>query len=253
MLRLQKTNSSQFVKFVSLKPCLNLESLNLKIRSQQIKFCRASSGRLASGFLALAVWPALGLHASTLAMVNGVEVQPLAAQVRRVVETLDYLGAPLSAEEKRLLGEASANGDSAAAGATFQRVLDAHCLVGLTINPEMRVEAAPGAANAELVAQGWRTFLVKVRNDAGTTAELRAVSPQAQSVHDSPAERTDSDKYYRKNEPAAASLPGAQRWLDMELFDKQPLQKALSGLNLEYPRHLALQPRCRTSRGPVAV
>ena len=48
-------------------------------------------------------------------MVNGVEVQPLAAQVRRVVETLDYLGAPLSAEEKRLLGEASANGDSAAA------------------------------------------------------------------------------------------------------------------------------------------
>ena len=71
----------------------------------------------------------------------------------------------------------------------------------------MRVEAAPGAANAELVAQGWRTFLVKVRNDAGTTAELRAVSPQAQSVHDSPAERTDSDKYYRKNEPAAAVYP----------------------------------------------
>jgi len=175
-----------------------------------------------------------GADPAGLALVKGVEFQPLSAQVRRVVEALDYLGAPLSTDEKRLLDAALVNPDPDAGSAAVQQVLDAHCLVGLSINPEMRVKAAQGPAKPELVGQGWRTFLIKVQNDAGATAELRAVSPQAQSVHDSQAERTVSDNYFRKNEPSARSVAAAERWLDMELFNKQPLRKELSGLGLEY-------------------
>ena len=175
-----------------------------------------------------------GAQTGGLPLVRNVEFQPLAAQVKRVVEALDYLGAPLSPAEKQSLDSALDSKDSVAGCEAVQRILDEHCLVGLTINPEMRVKAAQGAARPELVAQGWRTFLIKVQNDAGATAELRLVSPQAQSVHDSPGSRTASDKYYRKDEKAAGVLAPDQRWLDLELFGKQPLRKDLSGLGLEY-------------------
>ena len=68
--------------------------------------------------------------------------------------------------------------------AALQGILDRYCLVGVQINPEMRVKVAQGPAKAELVEQGWRVFLVKVQNDSGTTAELRVVSPQAMSLFD---------------------------------------------------------------------
>ena len=41
-----------------------------------------------------------------LPLVTGVELQPLAAQVTRLREALDYLGARLSAEDQRALAEA---------------------------------------------------------------------------------------------------------------------------------------------------
>jgi len=173
-------------------------------------------------------------QSSGLALVKNVEFQPLSAQVKRVVEALDYLGAPLSSDEKKSLDAALEDKDPAGGGETLQRILDAHCLVGLTINPEMRVKAAPGAAKPDLVADGWRTFLIKVQNDAGATANLRVVSPQGQSVHDAPGKKTASDNHYRKNETAAQSLTPGERWLDLEMFDQQPLRKDLSGLSLEY-------------------
>lgn len=176
----------------------------------------------------------LGAQTSGLALVKNVEFQPLAAQVKRVVEALDYLGAPLSSDERHSLDAALESKEVSAGCEAVQQILDAHCLVGLTINPEMRVKAAQGPAKPELVAQGWRTFLIKVQNDAGATAELRAVSPQAQSVHDSPWSKTASDEHYRQNEKSARSLSPDQRWLDLEMFGKQPLRKDLSGLALEY-------------------
>jgi len=163
-----------------------------------------------------------------------VELQPLAAQIKRLVEALDYLGTPLPPGEKQALEAAESNPDTSAAVASIQRVLDPHCLVLVEINPEMRVKVAAGPAKPELLEQGWRTFLVKVRNDAGATSPLRIISPNAQSVHDAPGQRTASDKAYQKGDPSARSLPAAQRWLDLESFDKQPLRKELSGLALEY-------------------
>jgi hypothetical protein len=166
--------------------------------------------------------------------VKGVDMQPLAAQVKRVAEALEYLGAPLSDSESLALEKATSETDSTKAGAAIQQILDPHCLVLVTINPEMRVKAAQGPAKPELTADGWRTFLVKVQNEAGATAELRVVSPQAQSVHDSSWKKTASDDYYNKQERQARNLPNDQRWLDLEILNKQPLRKELGGLGLEY-------------------
>ena len=106
--------------------------------------------------------------------VDPVELQPLLSATGRLVEALDVVGAPLPADDRATLAEAGRDGDAAAASRTIQRVLDPLCLAGVTINAESRVSVVEGPAAKELVQQGWRTFLVKVANQAGITAELRA-------------------------------------------------------------------------------
>src|SRR5215470_12942915 len=123
------------------------------------------------------------LLAQELPKVEKVEAQPLIAQVRRVIEAMDYLGAPISATDRQALQNAIDQTDAARAIAEIQNVLDNYCLFDVGINPESRVKVAQGAAKAELVEQGWRTFLVKVHNAAGVTAQLKAESRNALPVH----------------------------------------------------------------------
>ena len=155
--------------------------------------------------------------AQQLPVVTPVDHQPLAAQVSRLLEALQFLGEPLPADEtaelKRLAG---APADRVAAVADIQKILDRHCLVGIEINPESRVKVQEGPAKPELVEQGWRTFLVKVNNQAGITPVLVADSPNAGMLAGS--------------EPYAVN----RRWLDIRMFDKQPMRPRLSGLEVEY-------------------
>lgn len=144
------------------------------------------------------------------------EVQPFQAQVRRVMDALVAVGAPLTVEERATLQSAMAETDATLASAKVQAVLDAHVLVGVHINPEMRVKVQPGEVRPELVEGGWRAFLVKVHNEAGTTAALRVKSPQAERLHESPAAVV------------------ADRWLATEFYNGAPLKAELGGLPLEY-------------------
>src|SRR5712691_7531380 len=67
-----------------------------------------------------------------------VELQPLAAQVHRLVEALDYLGVPLPEADKQALQRA---GDDKAQGvAAIQSVLDPHCLAGVRIQAGNKLE-----------------------------------------------------------------------------------------------------------------
>jgi hypothetical protein len=154
--------------------------------------------------------------AATLPIEQNVEWQPFAAQVGRVIEAMDYLGSPLKPEEKKALETAMRDPGGETSAGKLQDILDRHCLFGITINPEMRVKVEAGPAKPELVEQGWRLFLVKVVNASGTTAALRASSPNAQKLAGSTTEEI------------------RDRWLDLMMFDQQPLEPALSGLKLEY-------------------
>jgi hypothetical protein len=104
--------------------------------------------------------------------------QPFAAHIRRVSEALDQLGEPFSEKDLSTLRETTASSGGTEAVEKITRLLDSRCLFNVEINPEMRVKVARGSAKAELVEGGWRLFLVKVQNSAGTTAPLRASSPQ---------------------------------------------------------------------------
>jgi hypothetical protein len=169
-----------------------------------------------------------GLQAA-LPMVVVSELQPFQAQVRRVADALTVVGAPLSAAERATIDAALAETDPTLASAKVQAVLDARTLVGVHINPEMRVKVQPGEAKATLVEGGWTAFLVKVHNEAGTTAALRVKSPQSERLHEAP------------------STTVGDRWLATEFFTAAPLRTELGGLPLEY-RVLQLYSRDRGSR-----
>jgi len=190
------------------------------------------------GFVVLACLLALGsgpvnAQSPSLPVVGDVEWQPLAAQARRVSEALDYLGEPLSAADKVALTQALAT-PGAASVERIQKILDARVLFAVRINPEMRVSVTQGPAKAELVETGWRQFLVKVSNESGTTAPLVAVSPQAQSVHNAQRMETPSDLHFHHGQPSVPPPPAADLWLDLQMYDAQPLTPTLSGLPVEY-------------------
>jgi hypothetical protein len=157
-----------------------------------------------------------------------VEAQPLAAQAARIADALAYVGAPLRPADLEALRAAAATPDATAA---IQTILDPYCLLDVHINPESRVKVASGPARAELVERGWRTFLVKVRNEAGVTAALRVSSPQAQRVF-SRGPRGFSIDPRPAQTISAADV--ADRWLELETFDKPPMTPRLSGLPVEY-------------------
>ncbi|MFO0898688.1 MAG: CehA/McbA family metallohydrolase [Pirellulales bacterium] len=165
--------------------------------------------------------------ADPLPVVRQVEAQPLKAQAKRVAEALELVGAPLTDSQKGQLDAALAETDEAKAVAAIQALFDPLCLAGVNINPESRVKAAPGQAAPTLIQQGWQAFLVKVHNEAGVTAKLRVTSPNAAPLVTRSSGSPDPKVTIKPQDVG-------DRWLDLESYDKQPLNARLSGLPVEY-------------------
>ena len=158
--------------------------------------------------IALVAFPARG---DDLPRVTKVDAQPLLAQARRVAESLELLGEPLSGRDLARL-QAAAD-DPKSAVKAIQDLLDPLCLVGIEINPESRVKATPGPASPKLVQQGWKVFLVKVQNDGGVTAPLRVMSPNAQPVY-----KTSTSSAEPKQTIPKSAIP--DRWMDVHLLGR---------------------------------
>lgn len=167
------------------------------------------------------------LHAADLPEVTGVERQPLVSATERLIEALEFVGAPLSKEATAALQVAMKETNEGKCAAAIQKVLDPLCLVAVTINPESRVSVVEGPVKKELVQQGWRTFLIKVHNLAGINPELKIESPNI-----APLYKRSSGSPLPKAEVTPGDVP--QRFLDAVMFNSQPLKPALSGLVLEY-------------------
>jgi hypothetical protein len=133
---------------------------------------------------------------------------------RLLLKGLDNLKTPLPVETRQALQEllARESADPVAAATAMQKLLDAHCLVGVTINPESRVKAARGPAPAELKRDQPSVVLVKVQNDGGVTHALTVTGTQL----------------LRGNKQEE------DRWLEAEVVVAAPLAKKLSGQRVEY-------------------
>lgn len=178
-----------------------------------------------------------GAHASKASVttaafeiIHNVEKQPLMEATKRLIEALQYVGAPLAEADVAKLKVAMELKEDRASVEAIQGVLDPLCLAQVTINAESRVSAIEGRAPKKLIQQGWVTFLVKVNNAARITPPLVVDSPQA-------------GRTYKKG--TAAPRPqllgnlvtpeeSARSFLSIEVYGRQPLKQNLSGLEVEY-------------------
>ncbi|HTK75296.1 MAG TPA: CehA/McbA family metallohydrolase, partial [Gemmataceae bacterium] len=156
--------------------------------------------------------------------------QPLAANVRRVLDALDLLGRPLDADLTKRLNDAVTAEDAG----RLQELLDPHLLCVVTVNPESRIKVERGRADAMLQQAGYIPFLVKVVNQGTVKSRLRLTSPQAGAPYGGVArlsmERQDQT-LLRENEVRPG---GPRRFLHVEMFMQPPLSATLSGLEVEY-------------------
>lgn len=113
--------------------------------------------------------------------------------------------------------------------AAVQAILDPYCIAMVHINPEMRVKVLSGPAEPVLMQHGWKSYLVKVHNEAGTRAELLPASPNAEPL----LHRSTSAP---EPKPENLLTPGqvAQRFLEIKMYHRRPMTALLSGLPLEY-------------------
>ena len=164
-------------------------------------------------------------------VITGLERQPFVAATRRLIEAMDFAGAPLPAEILTKIATASAAADDRETVRIIQETLDPLCVAVVNINAESRVKVAEGPAPKELIQQGWRAFLVKVHNEAGINPALQVESPNALPVYQ---QGKGSREEPRSKEKLVNPEDVPDRFLDMNLVQREPLKEKLSGLLVEY-------------------
>ena len=129
---------------------------------------------------------------------------------------MDAVGQPF--DKKTLAKIASIKSLSSAekVATAVQELLDPHCLVIVDVQKSGPARVSRGSGNAELLEQGWRTFLVKVINRHGRTGRLFVESPNGLPLPHAPANQVKS------------------RWMQLSSYEGQPMRPNRSGLALEY-------------------
>ena len=159
-----------------------------------------------------------------------VEGQPLGANIERLLDALDSLGAPVAAALRRDLVAAAKARDAD----RLQQLLDDRVLVVVHINPETRVKVDRGPAAAVLQQAGYTPVIVKILNESRGTPRLRIGSPQAGPVYAGMtrlAGERMQQQHLRENENVEGR---GDRFLDLEMFTSPPMTATLSGLDVEY-------------------
>jgi hypothetical protein len=151
---------------------------------------------------------------SSLAVIDDVDVRALRFQCRELLEGLAKVKAALPPETERglrdLLKDEKKPSDESAA--KIQRLLNAQCLVAVSINPESRVKAARGPRSAELFVGKESVVLVRVLNEAGVTHALSLEGPQIIGPKEN----------------------AKDRWLHATVYPELPSSQKLSGQKVEY-------------------
>jgi hypothetical protein len=118
----------------------------------------------------------------TLPKVLDADAQPLLAQAIRLDQALSGLGSVLSSTDSRRLQALQKRAPGHDVVREIQEILDPYCFALVEINPEARVKVVKGPAAADLIQNGWKTFLVKVQNQAAVNSVLEADSPNAEPL-----------------------------------------------------------------------
>lgn len=159
-----------------------------------------------------------------------IPAQPFVEQIRRLQETLQFLGIPLDTGANAQLNEALRAGEVE----QIAQTLEALTLFEVDINPESRVKVRKGSAVPALHQGGYTPFLVKVINQGTVTARLNATSPQAGQVYGGMTPLSARRMQRESHDELSDPVGNPKRFLDLSFYELPPLTTHLSGLELEY-------------------
>jgi len=170
----------------------------------------------------LVIFLARNAEAQTaLPVVEDVEWMTFRDHCRQLIQSLKKAGSPLPTRTLRALTPLlDRRADGPEAASAVQKLLDGHCLLGVSINPESRVKAARGPASVVLHQDRPTLALIKVHNEGGVTHALHVQGPEL----------------------IGAGERGSDCWLEARLETSAPFAAELSGRRVEY-RVLRLTPR----------
>lgn len=168
-------------------------------------------------------------QAEVLPIIDDIEHQPFVASSLRLNEALTFLGSGLSNDDATQLDALRQQAPSAEITRQIQDILDPYCLAMVNINPESRVKVFQGEAAPVLVQNGWKSYLIKVHNEAHTNAELQVESPNSE-----PLLHRSSGRPNVKDENVLMPGEVANRFLEAFMYTRRPMKKTLSGIGLEY-------------------
>lgn len=156
-----------------------------------------------------------------------VEAQPLAANVSRLREALEFLGRPLPQQTALAL-------DMETESQGMQRLLDRQVVLAVQLSPDAPPRVLRGQADAQLQQAGYVPVIIKVLNPSRLTTSLRIASPQSGPVYAGAAELslTRQNQLALRNDENRAGA--RDRFLQVEMYTDQPMAAKLSGLPVEY-------------------
>jgi len=106
------------------------------------------------------------------------EPQPYFASLRRVVQVLQTLGAPLAPVDAEQIAKLSV-APSPENLNEAELILARYTLMRVRLSPDGTALTRPGESARELVEQGWRSFLIRVENPGCLTLPLTSISDVA--------------------------------------------------------------------------
>jgi hypothetical protein len=165
----------------------------------------------------------------SLPTIARVEPQPLLSQALRLQEALNFLGSPLPHEDAIRLKNLQRKNLTHDVSQTIQNILDPYCIAFININSQKNLTATVSATKLKLLKSGWRSFLIKIHNEAKLKGLLEVQSPQAE-----PVLHIASGQARAKKENALTKSDVSNRFLELSIYRNRPLQPTLSGLDLEY-------------------
>jgi hypothetical protein len=161
--------------------------------------------------------------------------QPYFASVKRALEALEKLGAPMGADDARQVAALAQQNDAAAVSAA-EEILGRYTLTRIEINADGDATAKIGGAQQTLIEQGWRVFLVRVLNITAVAKKLDIFTqlPRATwPVDAAPVISTGSSRA-GVEETLNVTPYVAGRWWKAEVYQDPPMSESLSGTAVEY-------------------
>ena len=159
-----------------------------------------------------------------------VEAQPLGANVRRVIQSLQFLGHPLHAGLQKGLETAIEAEDSI----EIQRLLDQQVVAFIEINPEVRVKGVRGPGKADIQQHGFTPLILKIHNMAHVESPLNIRSPNAGPVYAGSSVGILKRQEQTELAEGENSEGVKNRFLEAEVYRAPPMTSRLSGLDIEY-------------------